>query len=233
MVPRKYYYILLVALICYILAQTFQQYWYITADLSPTAGIEERLTAELNSLSYVRHVLILLSMFLMIPAFLVLCLHFYKRSLILSVLAGLCFFCFLFIEVSFRSVNFFYVMMNWGEEFMNTQAADKVVVISRFEEYYRVLNALYFPLLLFFFGGSVLTAAMSKENKSDWPLTVAMVVNALLNLSRLMRYTPFAFLNIVTMEVYYVGTMTAFGLMVLWVVRIIKQQSPSPHGKQL
>jgi hypothetical protein len=216
---QSYYKIVVFSLAFYLAAQIFQQYVVILGPLSSASTLEENILAGQHPLNYARYVFILFSMFLMVPGFLLLGLYFYKKNQVLSILAITFFLFFCLFEIAYRSVQLFQVMMVWGKEFARATPVERENLITMFEDFYETVNAIYFPLLLSLFLGSFLLFLLSVKDPANWPVSTAMAVSSIQQLSRLSGYTPFHFLNVFRGLGYFSLVLITFGLMIYWVLK--------------
>lgn len=223
--PHTRYY-LIFALAFYLIAQAFQQYVLLAGPLASVAGLEQTIIAGQHPLNYVRHGLIYASMFVMLPAFAILCGHVRKSHPVLSTTALIFFGLFCAFEIGYRSVHLFQVVGIWGKEFELANALAREALLPRFQLFYQTVNALYVPLLLCLFAGSVCLAWVAAQSKNNL-LSVAMVISSIQQLSRLAGYTPLHFLDVFTGIWYFVLVLFSFGLMIVWAARLSPDQSTS------
>jgi hypothetical protein len=216
---QTHYKVIAFSLIFYLAAQIFQQYVLLLGPLSSAVGLEETIIAGQHPLNYARYVFILFSMFLMVPGFPLLGLHFYKKNQVLAILAITFFLFFCLFEIAYRSVQLFQVMMVWGKEFANAEPMEREKLITVFQDFYGTVNAIYFPLLLSLFLGSFLLFLLSVNDYANWPVSIAMAVSSIQQLSRLSGYTPFYFLDIFRGPWYFLLVLITFGLLIFWVFK--------------
>jgi hypothetical protein len=207
------------SLVFYLAAQIFQQYVLLLGPLSSVSGLEESIIAGQHPLNYARYVFVLFSMFLMVPGFLLLGLHFYKKDHMIAILAIIFFMFFCLFEIAYRSVQLFQVMMVWGKKFTEATPVERESLITMFQDFYGTVNALYFPLLLSLFLGSFFLFCLSVKSYADWPVSVAMGVSSIQQLSRLSGYTPFYFLDVFKGPWYFFMVLITFGLLIFWVFK--------------
>lgn len=212
-----YYKILLFILVFYLLAQTFQ-FTIRLGALSPGGSLEEDIIKGQHPLNYVRRVLILLSMFLMVPGFTILSLHFYRKSWLASIVAVVFFIFFCLFEISYRSVELFQATAIWGREFVQVIPQDKARLLSRFQLFNDTIDAIYFPLLSSLLIGSLCICYASFKRKSDRLVTVAMGVSAVQQVARLSGYTGSDLLAFLGRYYFPIVTVT-FVLLIVWTIK--------------
>lgn len=220
---QAHYKLLALILTFYLVAQIFQQFVLRLGPLSSVEGLDETIVAGLHPLNYTRLVLILLSMFFMVPGFIILGLHFYKNSPLLSMVSIVFFLFFCLFETSYRSVQLFQVMMIWGTEYAQATAEARALLLPRFQTFYDTVNAIYFPLLFSLFLGSVCLFLASWKDTASKLVTIAMGIKAIQQISRLSSYTPFDMLNIFTGIWYFVLVAISFSLLILWAIRMSRK----------
>jgi hypothetical protein len=210
---------LLFAFSFYLIAQTFQQYVLLAGPLASVTGLESTLLAGQHPLNHVRHYLIYFSMFLMIPAFVVMCLQFIGQNKVLSIVAMAFFLFFCALEISYRSIHIFQVMNVWGKEFSESPVDLRADLLPKFQYFFQAIRALYFPLLLSLLMGSACLFALSLQARM-WAWSAAMAISCLQQLSRLAGYTPLSFLDVFTGIGYYVLVLGTFGLLIYGTTRL-------------
>jgi hypothetical protein len=231
-IRRPHYNLLIFILGFYFTAQVFQQYVRL-GPLSGVEGLEQNIMADQHPLNYTRMVLILLSMFLMVPGAIILGLHFYQKSPLLSIVSIVFFLFFCLFETSYRSVQLFQVTMVWGSEFSRATPEIRAALLPKFQNFYDSVNALYFPLLFsLLLGSTCLLFASLKDNTSKL-VSVAMGVHVIQQLSRLSSYTPFDALNIFTGFWYFLFVAIVFGLLIYWAVRMSQESAKKNNSAML
>lgn len=208
----------------YLLAQAFQQFVLLAGPLASVSGLEQSIVSGQHSLNYVRHYLVYASMFLMVPAFIILGLRFYTKNPILSIVAivFLLFFC--LIEISYRSVHIFQVLHIWGKEFVEAPIEHQVDLLPKFKYYYQAINAIYFPLLTSLLVGSACLCVLSYKDK-EWIVSAAMAISSIQQISRLTSYTSFGFLDIFSGIWYFVLVFLTFVLLIIWATRAVSRKT--------
>lgn len=224
MIKLRTNHFLIFALAFYILAQAFQQYVLLVGPLASATGIEQSILSGQHRLNYTRHYFIYASMFLMVPAFIIIGLRFYKRNPTLSIVAivFLLFFC--LIEISYRSVHIFQVLTIWGKEFIDAPAQNRLDLLPKFQYFYQIVNAIYFPLLTSLLVGSVCLSFLSYKAK-EWILAVAMGISSIQQISRLSSYTPFDSLDVFGGIWYFVLVFFTFVLLIIWASKDLSCQN--------
>jgi hypothetical protein len=202
----------------YLLAQAFQQYVLLVGPLASVTGMEQSILSGQHSLNSVRHYLIYASMFLMVPAFVILGLHFFKQNPVVSIVAIVFLLLFCLLEISYRSIHIFQVHNVWGKEFAEASAEQRLDLLPKFKYFYQTINAIYFPLLTSLLIGSGCLCILSYRSK-EWVLCTAMVISSIQQISRLTSYTPLKFLDVFSGIWYFVLVFVTFGLLIIWAVR--------------
>lgn len=223
---HSHYTVLALLMTFYLVAQIFQQFVLRVGPLASVEGLEETIIAGQHPLNYMRMILILLSMFFMVPGFIILGLHFYRNSPLLSIVSIAFFLFFCLFETSYRSVQLFQVMMIWGKEYAQAGAEARAVLLPQFQTFYDTVNAIYFPLLFSMFLGSLCLFFASLKDATGKLITIAMGISAIQQLSRLSGYTPFDALNIFTGIWYFVLVALVFGLSIFWAIRMASKSNP-------
>src|SRR5688572_30459138 len=206
-------YYLIFAFSFYLVAQTFQQYLFLFGPLSSLDSLEATIMAGQHPLNHVRHYLIYFSMFLMIPAFILMCFHFFEQNKALSIVALVFFIFFCTLEISYRSVHIFQVMNSWGKEFNESPVEMRASLILKFQYFNQIVRAIYFPLLFSLFLASICLFVLSLRSKM-WFWSVAMAISSIQQLSRLAGYTSLDFLDVFTGVSYCVLVVMIFTLLI-------------------
>jgi hypothetical protein len=170
------------------------------------------------------HYLIYASMFLMVPAFIILGLHFYKQNPTVSIIAIVFLLLFCLFEISYRSVHIFQVLNIWGKEFAEAPIEYRVDLLPKFKYFYQTVNAIYFPLLTSLLVGSGCLCILSYKSK-EWIVSAAMAISSIQQISRLTSYTFFGFLNIFSGIWYFALVSITFVLLIIWTVRNISRET--------
>jgi hypothetical protein len=217
-------YFLIFALSFYLFAQTFQQFVLLAGPLASVTGIEQSILAGQHSLNSARHYLIYASMFLMVPAFIILGLHFFKQNPILSIVAIAFLLLFCLLEILYRSVHIFQVHHIWGKEFAEALVEYRMDLLPKFKYFYQTVNAIYFPLLTSLLAGSGCLCVLSYKSK-EWLVCTAMAISSIQQISRLTSYTPLNFLDVFSGIWYYILVFITFGLLIIWAVRDVPHKT--------
>jgi hypothetical protein len=216
----SHYSVLIIVFSFYIFAQLYQQFVLRWGPMASASGLQEMLIAGQDPLNYIRLVLILLSMFLMVAGSLILCLHFYPASPVLSILAFVFFLFFCLFEIGYRSVHLFQVTAVWGRDFAQATPEERASLLPRFQDFFGMVNAIYFPLLFSFLLASAFLFIASLKDSRSRLITAAMGIHIIQQLSRLSAYTPFAFLDVLSGIWYFPLVAAAFGLKIFWAIRL-------------
>jgi hypothetical protein len=162
--------------VAYIAIQSFQ--WYVFAQLPAEGGAADALRVAREPLNLWRAALMLLSFFGLCYLFLVLCASSLRRAPVASVAAFLGFFVFCLLEVCLRAIEFFYVYLQLGAQFLAAAPAEQARIVAMHDTFYAVQGALYFPLGLSQVIASVL---LSATMRGPWSgiVRAVLAINAL------------------------------------------------------
>jgi len=219
--PRAYTF-LIAAFSFYLITQIFQQYVLLFGPLESIAGLDQSIVVSQHPLNKVRHISIYASMFVMVPAYILLGLHYYKRNKVISIVAITFFLFFCFFEIGYRSIYIFQVLMVWGKEYALAIPANRILLLPRFQYFFGTVEAIYFPLLLSLMVGSLCLLICSINEKPPL-LPIAMGISVLQQLSRLAAYTPFESLNIFSGVWYFVLVLITFSMLIISSIKWQKQ----------
>ena len=215
-INRRHYQVLFVILLFYLVAQLFQQYVLRLGVMSGIADLSDSIVAGQSFSNKTRLTLVLLSLFLMFIGYAILCLSFYSRRPVESLMALIFFAVFCGIEVCYRSVELFFIVFSIGNEFANgsTEARNELLpIITRFND---IVSSIYFPLLLAHLMGSIFLMLASRNEVTAKLVTIAMAINSIRLLLRLAEFTPFGFLNIFGGPWYFPPVAVIFVLLIAW-----------------
>jgi hypothetical protein len=223
-VYKKHTYTYLIfAFAFYLAAQAFQQYVLLAGPAANIRILHESILVSQDPLNLVRHGLIYASMFLILPALVILARHYLPIHKGFSWLAAVCFCLFCLIEIGYRTV---YVFLLLGVEFKAyaaASAADQALLLSKFQTYFATIDVVYIPLLLALMLGSLFLMLASIKTGTVI-VTVAMAISVIQNASRLAGYTPLKSLNVFTGFWYFVPVALTFGLLIIAAVRFGRSQ---------
>jgi hypothetical protein len=212
------YKLLAIILSFYLIAQTFQ-FVVRLGPLSPASSLADGIVLAQHPLNHLRMLLILASMFLMIPGFILLAFHFYKTNLFISAVALVFFILFCSFEITYRSVEYFQVVTVWGKEYVQASVSEKPGLFNKISLFYEIVHAVYFPLLFSLMTGSLCLLFVSIKNRANRLVAFAMGLMAIQQISRLLGYTPFNYLSFLN-EYYYPVVLVTFLILIFWTVRV-------------
>lgn len=221
---KEHYVGLLIVLFFFLATQVFQQYTMMFGVMSEVTDLHSGIVIGQHISNKVRLFGILMSMFLLIYGYSVLSLSFFKQRPLSSILALIFFLIFCGIEISYRSIEFFYVLNDMGATYAVSDSATQAQMLPRFREIHGIIAAAYFPLLMSHLLASVFLVYASLPDASSRLITIAMAINAVRLLIRLTGFTPFEYLNIFSGPLYFPPVAVVFVLMIIWSVRRIKVQ---------
>lgn len=198
----------------YLVAQSYQQYVLLAGPLAEVQGLHAAILVSNHPLNIVRHVLIYISMFLMIPAFMMLVSQ-YKAQKIFSRLAVifLCTFC--LIEIGYRSVYLFHYMNVKAPEYAAASPELQQQLLPAIQHFFKIIEIIYIPLLLALMLGSFFLLLASAKAKTTW-MTIVMAVSVVQQVSRLAGYTTLSFLNVFSGIWYFVLVAITFGSLLIY-----------------
>jgi hypothetical protein len=166
-------------------------------------------------LNIARLIVVLLSMFLMVVAYVVLyeILFDFNRTLALT---GLIFFLFfLLFEIGYRSVELVHVVGHLGKQFGVVDATGKLELANQVQSFNRIVSAIYLPLLFSHFLGSIFWLMTTFTIMQHRLLTCAFGLNSVRLLLRLSEYTPFD-INIFSGAMYFPPVAVYLILLLVW-----------------
>jgi len=213
----KAYSYLIFAFSFYLFAQAFQQV-VLLGPLSSLSGLDQTILESQHPANLLRHFLIYTSMYLLVPAFILLGMGYWSQYKILAAVGTVFFIFFCFIEIAYRSVHIFQVLLVWGKEYAAVAAVDRPALLPKFQYFFGIVEAIYVPLLLSLMLGSLCLFSIGIKDKAKL-LTIAMGVSTLQQVSRLMSYTPFDFLNVFIGIWYFVPVAITFGCLIATSIR--------------
>jgi hypothetical protein len=198
----------------YLAVQAFQQYVLLAGPSAHTQGLHASLLASQHPLNLLRHTLIYASMFLILPALIILSRHYLPVHKWLSRLAIVSFCIFCMIEIGYRSIYLFKILHVEAKAYIAASAAEQVQLLPKFEQYFATIEVVYIPLLLALMLGSLFLMLASIKARTHI-VTVAMAISVVQNTSRLAGYTPLKFLNVFTGFWYFVPVAFTFILLIV------------------
>lgn len=219
----KYYQVLLYILAFYLFAQIFQQLVLRMEPMASASGLEASIIAGQSPLNIARFFLILLSMFLMVGGYLILTLHFYEKSPLLSILSFLFFLFFCLFEIGYRSVELFQVVIVWGREFTNSLQVERALLLAKFRLFNEVVTAIYFPLLFSQLIASICLFVATLKDEFGKLVMIAMAFNTIRLVLRLSGFTPFDYLNIFSGGWYFPPVALIFVLLIWWAFKMRRE----------
>lgn len=215
-----------VILFFYLLVQGFQFYIFATSPSAETPA--ERLIREATDIHLWRSFLLLISFFLMIHVFLVICSYNLNYNFTLTACAFIGLFSFCFLEILIRSVELFYIQHSLPGAFVS-KGSDKENILMQYTLFQSVQYALYFPLMLTqAIGSTILAFKFSNRRKINILINIAFGINAIrLGIRLLGMYLEIDLLNRWSFNIYLPAIITIFGLMIAWLLRV-KEESFNP-----
>lgn len=221
LVRTVHYKVLAFALGYYLLAQTVQVVlrWTI---LPWAAALDESIVSDQHPLNYVRAVLVLTSMFVMVPGFLILSLSFYRERALLGLVAAVFFLFFCLFEVTYRSIELFQVTATWGAEYASAAPSARVELLPKFEIFYGAVEALYFPLLVSFLVASACLFFAAIGNPAHRLIAIGMGIHVLQQIARLTSYAGVEALNPALTATYFPIVVIVFGSALLWTFKRLR-----------
>lgn len=202
----------------YLAAQAFQQYVLLAGPLAQVKGLHASIIASRHPLNLLRHGLIYTSMFLVLPALVILARHYLPVHKWLSRLAAISFCIFCVIEIGYRSVYLFKMLNIEAKVYSMASAVDQAQLLPKFQQYFATVEIVYIPLLLALMLGSFFLMLASAKAGTH-AVTMAMAVSVVQNLSRLAGYTALEFLDVFTGFWYFVLVAVTFGLLIVAAVK--------------
>ncbi|MBX2895461.1 MAG: hypothetical protein KF763_08460 [Cyclobacteriaceae bacterium] len=206
---------LIFALAFYLFAQAYQQYVLLAGPLAGVQGLHSAILVSTHPLNVIRHVLIYLSMFLMLPAFVMLALR-YQMQKIFSRLAIIFFCTFCLIEIGYRSVYLFQYLNVTANEYALAAPEAQQHLLPQIQNFFAAIEKIYLPLLIALLLGSLFMLLASAKAKTNW-MTIAMAVSVVQQVSRLAGYTALSFLNVFSGIWYFVLVAITFGSLLIYV----------------
>jgi hypothetical protein len=204
---------LIFALTFYVLAQAYQQYVLLAGPLAGVQGLHSAILISAHPLNVIRHVLIYLSMFLMLPAFVILAMR-YQNQKIFSRLAVIFFCAFCLIEIGYRSVYLFQYLNITANEYALATPETQQQLLPQIQSFFATIEKGYLPLLSALMLGSLFILLASAKAKTTG-VSIAMAVSVLQQLSRLSGYTSLNFLNVFSGIWYFVLVAITFGCLIM------------------
>lgn len=211
------YQYLIFALSFYLLAQAYQQYVLLAGPLAGVQGLHSAILVSTHPLNVIRHVLIYLSMFLVLPAFVMLALR-YQAQKIFSRFAIIFFCTFCLIEIGYRSVYLFQYLNVTAIEYALATPEAQQHLLPQIQNFFATIEKVYLPLLSSLMLGSLFMLLASAKAKTTW-VSIAMAVSVLQQLSRLSGYTSLNFLNVFSGIWYFVLVAITFGCLLMATIR--------------
>jgi hypothetical protein len=129
------------------------------------------------------------------------------------------------IEIAYRSVYVFLVLAIWVDEYVSAHAAEQLVRLPRFKEFFSTIEIVYIPLLFALMMGSFFLLLASAKARTH-AVTLAMVTSVIQQLSRLTSYTALMLLNVFTGFWYFIPVALTFILLVISAVKFRNQTTP-------
>lgn len=209
---------LILAFAFYLFAQTYQQYILLFGPMKGVEGMHHIVLASIHPANIVRHVLVWFSMILVLPAFIILLKNFQKTDPVLSRMGMLFFSVFCLLEIGFRSVYLFKILLVDAKNYASANAIDQTILLPKFQSFFSNIELIYIPLLLSLLLGSMFLMLLSVKVKNHL-ITVAMAISVIQQLSRLSGYTSLKFLNVFNGVWYYILVFLTFSLLILGVLK--------------
>lgn len=226
-VQNKHYKVLALAVGFYLVAQTVQfiLHWTILPHDIPLG--EEIVTGQ-HPLNYVRLALVLASMFIMVPGYLILALNFYREQPLRSLVAATFFLFFCLFEMTYRSIELFQAVSTWGSAYASADPCMRAELFPKFQEFYSLVEVVYFPLLVSLLIGSACLCFAAIERRGHRLLALAMGIQALQQLARLASYVGVKSLNPMLAKTYFPAVVIVFGALLLWTLQQLRSTSAPP-----
>lgn len=163
-----------VCCLVFVVAQIAQRIIFFTVPIAES-GLSELQTLG-HPLHIARSLSVLLSIVLLLFPFVLFARYgktFVTQTVIIIFFSG-----FVLYELGYRSVELFLVQLKWAPRVMASIQVEGGL-LSKFELFKEIKNAVYFPLLLCHGAGSALTARYVPFQGADKILKAALLVNAL------------------------------------------------------
>jgi hypothetical protein len=207
--------------IIYILVQGFQEYVFGIIPV-PNNSTEELLQGSML-LHIWRSTLLLLSFFLLIYVFLIICLQNFKKNAILSLAAFIGFMIFCFLEIGIRSIELFYTQLQMPTLYLQLkEEALKNSIIDKYMVFQSVQTALYFPLMLSQgIASLIMTISFSIKQKINILIKIAFAINTIRLAGRLLAITfHINWFDSFSGALYFPFVVIIFGLISVWLIKV-------------
>jgi hypothetical protein len=216
-------YLVLVIILCYYLAaQIFQQYVLRISPISAPGNEQQAAVFIHHWLNITRLGTILLSMFLMVIAWVIIYFHFRHISAFWSLCALIFLLFFSFFEIAYRSLELFMVVLDWGPELQAAQGIFKDKLKDQNTMFDSFVSAVYFPLLFSQLLGSLILLYLAKQSGAQLFLA-GMILNSVRLLLRLSDYAGLPELNIFSGWWYFPPVAVIFAILIWWSYREFKK----------
>ncbi len=209
------YLILTIILSYYLFSQLCQQYVLRISSISNPINEEEAFLFSQHWLNYTRLWIILLSMFLMVIAWVIIFFHFSPVSHFWSLSALIFLLLFCFFEIFYRSIELFMVVPVWGPDIIQAQGDHREKLLDQYSIWDSFVSAVYFPLLFSqLLGCMIFIYLASKANSRLFML--AMILNTIRLVLRLCENVGLPELNIFSGSWYFPPVAVIFIILILW-----------------
>lgn len=206
----------------FLLAQIFQQYVFLT--LPTPSNPTEAAARATTFLDQTRSLLILSSFFGLIVSFTYICRQKMKSAPKLATAALIFLILFCFLEITYRSIEFFAVHQTWASQFINaTDEFEKNRLLDKIMTFNTIVRTVYFPLLLSHLIGSLflLTTTFAEAGAhGDGYLRASMTVNSLRLAARLGGgYLGVSWLEPFNNKLYFPSISLVFALLIIYCLK--------------
>ena len=131
--------------LAYILIQTWQ--WYVYAQFSTAANVQEEMMQGHHILHVSRSWLMLIAIFAMTILNIAICYIASYISRFWAWVAFMGYFSFFMLEIILRSVELFYIQLQLPQEALKADTASLPSITDKFTLFYSIQHAMYFPLI--------------------------------------------------------------------------------------
>lgn len=217
---RKYEVAAGICVLCFLLAQTFQELSYrfwIPESHSPV----DDLNAYLLPVDQVRALLVGGSILLLTVPFVVIALRYHNVTPIASTLGLIFGSAFVGLEIVHRSLDFFVVGKQWAHQLQNATGGERDSILQHFSLWNEVVQGWYFPLMLSYLLASICFAAATASDRARgvwyWLAPVGFSLNALRLLGRMLSsFGGQHWLDGFNGKLYFPAVFVINGLLATW-----------------